>query len=278
MVPARTADAPTATEAAARRAGRPAAPDRQFVTALARGLEILRCFGPGDRTLGNQELSRRTGLPKPTVSRLTHTLTKLGYLRRSRTLDQYALGAAVLSLGYSMVAQMDVRRVARPLMQALAEHTGASVNLGARDRLSMIYIDTYRNAATFTVQLESGSRIPVATTSMGRAYLAGLREPERRDLLDQIRKAEGREWPRVKKGIDQALRDHADRGLCFSLGDWRPEIHAVAAPLPRPDDGEVLVFSCSGASFQMGRDKLLGEVGPRLLNLVGNVRTAMTNP
>jgi DNA-binding IclR family transcriptional regulator len=259
-------------------AARLPAPDRQFVTALARGLEILRCFGPGDRTLGNQELARRTGLPKPTVSRLTHTLTRLGYLRRSRVLEQYSLGTAVLSLGYSMVAQMDVRRVARPLMQALAEHTGASVNLGARDRLSMIYIDTYRNASTFTVQLESGSRIPIATTSMGRAWLCGLREADRREQLDLIRRAEGREWPRVRKGIEQALRDHAHRGLCFSLGDWRPEIHAVSAPLPPSEEGEVLVFSCSGASFQMGREKLEQEIGPRLLNLVGNVRTAMINP
>jgi DNA-binding IclR family transcriptional regulator len=264
--------------APARSAPPEAAPDRQFVTALARGLEILRCFGPGDRTLGNQELARRTGLPKPTVSRLTHTLTRLGYLRRSPVLEQYALGTAVLSLGYSMVAQMDVRRVARPLMQALAEHTGTSVNLGARDRLTMVYIDTYRSASTFTVQLESGSRIPMADTSMGRAYLAGLPEPRRRDLLDQIRRAHGRDWPRLKKGIDQALRDHADTGLCFSLGDWRPEIHAAAAPLPPADDGEVTVFSCSGAAFQMGREKLMREIGPRLLNLVGNVRTAMTNP
>ncbi|MCO3057777.1 IclR family transcriptional regulator, partial [Pseudomonas aeruginosa] len=55
--------------------------DRQFVTALARGLELLRCFTPRESLLGNQELARKTGLPKPTVSRLTHTLTRLGYLR-----------------------------------------------------------------------------------------------------------------------------------------------------------------------------------------------------
>ncbi len=54
--------------------------DRHFVTALARGLELLACFRHGDRMLGNQDLARRCGLPKSTVSRLTNTLTKLGYL------------------------------------------------------------------------------------------------------------------------------------------------------------------------------------------------------
>ena len=55
--------------------------DRQFVTALARGLELLRCFTPRENVLGNQDLARKTGLPKPTVTRLTHTLMRLGYLR-----------------------------------------------------------------------------------------------------------------------------------------------------------------------------------------------------
>jgi DNA-binding IclR family transcriptional regulator len=251
------------------------AKDRQFVTALARGLELLRCFGPGDRWLGNQELARRTGLPKPTVSRLAHTLTRLGYLRHSRGQEQYALGAAVLSLGYAALAQMDVRRVARPLMQALAEHAGVSVNLGVRDRLGMVYLDTYRSASTFAVQLEAGSRIPLADTSMGRAYLCGLPEPERRPLLEQLREEAGARWPEVKKGIDRALRDYQRHGLCFSLGDWRAEIHAVAAPLVPPGDGEPLVFSASGAAFQVGREKLEREIGPRLKNLVDSVRSAL---
>src|SRR5687767_15616748 len=59
--------------------------DRQFATTLARGLEVLRCFTPLEPMLGNKEISVRTGLPKPTVSRLTYTLTKLGYLRHNRS-------------------------------------------------------------------------------------------------------------------------------------------------------------------------------------------------
>ena len=54
--------------------------DRHFVEALARGLEILACFRQKDGLLGNQELARRCGLAKSTVSRLTYTLTKLVYL------------------------------------------------------------------------------------------------------------------------------------------------------------------------------------------------------
>ena len=95
--------------------------DRQMVRALARGLEVLRCFKPGDRFLGNHEIAVRTGLPKPTISRLTHTLTNLGYLHYSEKFGKYYLGSAVLSLGYSMLANMDIRQIARPAMHDLAE-------------------------------------------------------------------------------------------------------------------------------------------------------------
>ena len=264
---------------ASHRAAAPAAParekDRKFVTALARGLELLRCFGPGDRWLGNQELARRTGLPKPTVSRLAHTLTRLGYLRHSPSLERYALGTAVLSLGYSLLAQLDVRRVARPLMQALAEHFGVSVSLGLRDRLGMVYLDTYRSASTAAVRLEAGSRIPLATTSMGRAYLSGLPAPDRQALLEQLQAEAGPRWAEVKKGIDRALRDHQAHGLCFSLGDWRQEIHAVAAPLAPAVDGELMVVSASGAAFQVSRQQLEREIGPRLKHLADSVRSAL---
>jgi hypothetical protein len=56
------------------------AKDRKFVAALARGLDILRVFTPNDGLLGNQEIAQRSGLPKATVSRLTYTLRRLGYL------------------------------------------------------------------------------------------------------------------------------------------------------------------------------------------------------
>src|ERR1041384_854808 len=71
------------------RGARPAVEtDRKFVTALARGLEVLRAFTPAEGLLGNGEIAERTRLPKPTVSRLTYTITKLGYLSHVERLAQ----------------------------------------------------------------------------------------------------------------------------------------------------------------------------------------------
>jgi len=248
---------------------------RKFVEALARGLEVLSCFRPSDQYLGNQDISLRTGLPKSTVTRLTFTLATLGYLTYSAAHNKYSLGTAVVGLGYAKLAQMNIRSIARPLMQSLAEYTQASVNLGICDQLQMIYIDTYRNSSTFAVQLDVGSRIPVATTSMGRAYLCALPEDRQVELLDQIRVAEGQNWPQVAEGLETARGDYQKHGYCLSLGDWRTEVHAIAVPL-QLSDGTIMVFSCSGASFQLSRELIESDIAPRLLNLVGNVRTALS--
>src|SRR5690349_2903455 len=73
--------------------------DRKFVAALARGLEVLRAFTPSEGILGNRDIAQRTGLPKPTVSRLTYTLTKLGYLSHIDRIGKYQLAPGALAIG-----------------------------------------------------------------------------------------------------------------------------------------------------------------------------------
>src|SRR5690606_11855237 len=119
--------------------------DRQFATTLARGLDLLRCFSPFNPEFGNKELSDRSGLPKPTVSRLTYTLTCLGYLKQDKVSRKYRLGSAVLSIGYPLLANLRIRQIARPYMRELANYAKGWVSIGIRDRLNMIYIESERS-------------------------------------------------------------------------------------------------------------------------------------
>ena len=249
--------------------------DRRFVTALARGLEILECFKFEDRYFGNSEIAQRTGLPKATVSRLTYTLTELGYLRYSESHGKYHYGPALINIGYSLLSHMGTRRLARPLMQALAEHSQGAVNFGVREGTDMVYVDTYRSASMFTIQLDVGSKLPLASSAMGRAYLCALPEAERVELLEQIRQQDEARWPELKAGLDQATLEYQEHGYCLSLGGWRQEVNAVGVPLVLKDGSGVMAFSCGGPSFQLTKTMIETDIGPRLLNLVGNVRTAL---
>lgn len=249
--------------------------DRQFVVALARGLEVLRAFTPKDNILGNQDIAAITHLPKPTVSRLTHTLTRLGYLTYSERLGKYQLGTAVLSLGYAALANIGVRQIARPFMQELADYANASVSLGSRDRLNMVYVEHCRSDATVTLRLDLGSRIPVETTAMGRALLAALPASERQYLMDHAAKHDPKNWPRIKTGIEQAVEDYRNHGFVISAGEWQSDVHAVGVPLVPPDGSPILALNCGGPAFLFDRKRLTEDLGPRLVNLVRNVEAAL---
>ena len=259
-------------EPSAKPAKRPinAKADRHFVTALARGLDVLSAFRSRDRMLGNQELARRCGLPKSTISRLTYTLTKQGYLEHTDDgsgNSGYRLGSAVLALGSAMLARMDVRQTARPLMQELADRTQSMVSLGMRDRLSMIYVENCRSDSALTLSLDVGSRIPLASTAMGRAYLALCSESQRAALMDRIRDRDPEAWPQVRERIERSLREYRELGCCTSFGEWQKEVNAIAIAFHPPGGRTVMAINCGGPGFDLSREFLLEEVRPQLLAL-----------
>jgi DNA-binding IclR family transcriptional regulator len=250
--------------------------DRHFVTALARGLEVLACFRHGDRMLGNQELSKRCGLAKSTVSRLTHTLTNLGYLVYVEESAKYSLGMATLSLGSAMLSRLDIRKLAHPLMEQLAEFGQCTVSLGSRDRLSMIYIDAVRGSAAVTLSLESGARIQIATSAMGRAYLTAVPENERNDIMERVRElADVNRWPELQRGVAKALRDIRELGVCCSFGDWQKDVNAIAVPV-RPGGGlPPMAINCGAPAYMVSKEFLLERVRPRLIALANELETSL---
>ncbi len=246
---------------------------RKFVVAVARGLKILQAFRPGDDALSNAEIARRTHLPKPTISRLTYTLTKLGYLSELPEVGGYRLDPHILSLGYPVLAKLGVRQIARPLMQRLADYARGTTAIGIRDGLSLILVERSQDRTVVTMPLEIGSRLPIATTSMGRAYLAALPEVERAALLDEIRHSGPPDWwPTVQRRIDEELSRFERCGYCISIGDWDPDIVGVGAPLVLAD-GTILAFNCGGPITRISPEHL-DEIGKKLKDAIESISRA----
>lgn len=243
------------------------------VAALARGLELLRCFTPQETSLSNGELAERTGLPKSTVSRLTRTLVDLGYLRLEAR--AYRVGPSVLALGYAALANLRVRDVARPHMQALADATQALVSLATRDRLSMIYLENCRSANNVTLRVAVGNQLPLATTSIGRAFLAGLPAGERAFLLKELAAREGRGWRAQAKAVDRELARFAEKGYCLSLGDWQKDTNAAAVPIACSNGSDLFVLSISGPAFAVTARQLEEDLAPRLVALARHIEGLM---
>jgi len=258
-----------------KRTAKKGATDRNFVVALSRGLDVLRAFQPNDGLLGNQEIAARTNLPKPTVSRLTYTLTKLGYLTPVPRFEKYQLTPSAMALGYAALANLGVRHLSEPFREEVMRETGGAVAVGGRDRHSMIYFGQSRNGLTLGVQLDVGSRIPIATTAMGRAYIWALQPDERAVLLRELREHYGSRWPKMRDGIERSGEMVAKRGFSISTGDWQNDVAAVGVALKLNDGTGPYAFNCGAPAFRFTEDRLRHDIGPRLVAMVRNIEAAL---
>ncbi len=242
-----------------------AAQDRRFVTALARGLAVLRCFGPADRWLPHREIARRAGLPQATVSRLSFTLTSLGYLRHRPASGEYALSPAVLSLGFSVLSNFQIGRIARPFMETLAEHTQAAISLGVRHDTSVVYVAHCRSTARLILGLDVGTRLPFAETAMGRAIWCASTPGMRELIAHRLQAQDAARWPQREAGLRRSEADSAERGYVTSRSEWEQEIAAIGVGIDLGDGREPLSLTVGGPASRLHGALLHEDFGPALV-------------
>jgi len=248
--------------------------DRQFSMNLARGMEVLRAFTPATPVLGNRDLADRTGLPKPTVSRLTYTLTLLGYLTRDAQ-QKYRLGAGVLSLGHPLLASMHVRQLAKPVMESLARTTGCTVNLGIRDRGDVVYVDSVRADSANQHLPDIGSSRPLLSSAIGRALILACAPFERTAILNYLKVQDRAAFAAARPVWEAGQKLFAAHGYCHSRGDWRREVHAVAVPVRQPQGEPVLAMNCTLAAHLAHKDRLVRNVLPLLKDAVRQLEASI---
>lgn len=238
---------------------------RQFITALARGLDVLGAFRAGDPPLSNQELARRSGLPRPTISRITHTLTELGYLSYHEGFGCYELGGAMLTLGHVAKENFEALEAARPILNELAIFSNANVGVGTRDRLNMHYIAVAKAPSGIGLRFEPGSKVPILETAMGRAYLAGIDSEEREALSSRLKQRHADEPSVVETVIRSALAQFDADRVCTSIGNWHEDVHGIATAIPSTPFSDILVLNCGAPASLLPAERMTAEVGPKLV-------------
>lgn len=241
------------------------------IIALSRGLTLLRQVASADAPISNRELAELTGIPKPTVSRITATLVSAGFLFQLPDSERFVLTASVLELSNGFLRNFDIRARARPFLIELAERTSLSVHLGARDRLDMVVIDAIRpRSAILVSRLEVGSRMDLTRTAVGRAYLAVLGEPERAALLAGLQAASGDDWPHIHARLAASLEETRKLGFAIATGEWYADLNAIAAGFVGPS-GERYAINCGGAAHLCPREWLIEHAVPALNTCVERI-------
>jgi DNA-binding IclR family transcriptional regulator len=235
-------------------------------------MEILRAFKPGSDLHGNGELAERTGLSRPTVSRLTQTLVDCGMLERDRRRRAYRLATPVLSLAHAMRSGSPVLAAAGPLIRKEAERYKINVGLAAADRDEMVYLESVRYSKRVSWRnVVAGQRVPMELTSLGRAYLATAPEHVRKQLLAQFRARRPSGWQALSREILLAIENVRELGYCWAY--WQPEVVAIATPIVVTDCPiYVLNMSASGTEAPQ---HFVQQFGEPLLDLAHRIRNAI---
>jgi len=247
-----------------------------FVTALYRGLEVLRCFTPDTPELGVSEIARMIGLPQPTAWRLCYTLSKLGYIVPGHNSDRWRVGPGVLTLGHASITHAGVAEFAYPLMKAVADKFEASVSLAEPDRNAMVIVQRAESPAILKLNLHIGSQLSIVDSSLGWAYLAALSGVDRaRILADITSSGPDNEASFNTEAIDAARAHYEEHGFVFNLRHSHRDINAIGVPVVSTDGRRVLALTCGGSSSYMTKELLAGPIAIAMKNLAKQIAPAL---
>ncbi|WP_082988376.1 IclR family transcriptional regulator [Bordetella bronchialis] len=242
---------------------------------LERGIALLRAFRPGLEVLGNGELAERTGLSRATVSRLTQTLVRTGFLQYEPALRAYRLGAPVLSLAHAMRSGSPVLKVAAPWMRELAQARRINVGIAVADGDDMVYLESVRYSRKVSLRsVVAGQRVPIELTSLGRAYLAALPDAARAAWIAAMMRRRPGHGQALAQEIDAARASVRAVGYCHAA--WQPAVVAVSTPLVL-DNGAIYALNISVATGEPPPDVAAALAGD-LLDLKRRILGALGAP
>lgn len=201
---------------------------------LLRGLDLLEAVTRDPVAL--PELSRRLNLNRSTVHRLASALVDRGYLRFvPRT--GYMLGAKLLELGFAAREQIDIPRIARPHLEALAEWSEDTVHLGILDGGKALYLDKISGRRRIEISSRIGERQPLCSTGLGKALILDMPTTELRAIYESETKMHpsGEDWA----GWSKRMKDYSANGYSFDLEENEDRIRCVGAPI-RDETGAIV--------------------------------------
>jgi IclR family pca regulon transcriptional regulator len=231
-----------------------------FVTALARGLAVIEVFSSEHPELTLSEVASKASLSPATARRALITLQQLGYI--GTVGKRFILRPKVLSLGSAFLSSMNIRELAQPALQEIADRFKDSASMAVLDGEQVVYVAHVSNNRRIRYNGSVGYRSPAFGTSLGLVLLAGLSEPE---LNKQLRHAPFPAYTSKTLTTDDELRSAVEqvRANGFATAEEQLEYGIVAIAVPVRDAQGHVVASIN-CSSELARNNLAQLVESRL--------------
>jgi DNA-binding IclR family transcriptional regulator len=229
------------------------------VPGLERGLNILRLFRRSRAEIGPSEMARELGIPRSTVHRLVMTLEAMGFLRRV-TPNAYALGPAVLTIGFEYLGSLDIVELSNPVLARLRDETECSIHLAIRAGTEVVYLSRHASRAAITSNVSVGSSLPAHATVIGRVILADLAPAELKALYAGKKLERYTEQtPTGLAALERLLEEDRRRGFAISTSFYERGVTSLAAPV-RDASGKV-VASINAVSIDAASEAQILRAG-----------------
>ncbi|MGQ0483282.1 MAG: IclR family transcriptional regulator [Pseudonocardia sp.] len=228
-------------------------------------MTLLTAFRSGEAELSLAELSRRTGIPKPTAHRLLTELARWDVVER--TPGGVRLGMGLFELGQLAPRQRGLREAAAPFLTDLFEATHETVHLAVPDRVDVVYVQKLTGRLGPRVPSRVGGRMPAYCTGVGKALLA-FAPPER--LAEVVAAGLVRRTPRTRVApglLEQELARIRARGVAEEHEESTVGIACVAAPVLAADGYAVAAISITGWAHRLDTARLAPAVRTAALGL-----------
>jgi IclR family pca regulon transcriptional regulator len=235
-----------------------------FIEALARGLDVIRAFGPNRPMMSLSEVAAATGLARPTARRMLLTLEELGYVRVAQ--GMFALTPRVLELGMAYIGSTSIWDLARPHMEQLVSFTGESSSLAQLDGSDIVYVVRVAVPKIITLAVTIGTRFPALQTSLGKVLLAEMSPEEvERVLAEPSRSGITPLWQPDAAERTRVLCEVRERGWALTDEHLARGIRSIAAPVRDGSNRVVAALNVSVHAAETSIETLTERYLPRLL-------------
>jgi DNA-binding IclR family transcriptional regulator len=224
--------------------------DRSAVKSLRKALAVLQAVAQAERPLTIAEVAIRCGIARPTAYRLVQTLIAEGHLEQDGQDARIAIGFAVLPLAASLLDRNRMRLEALPHLHALAQQTGERANLGILHRDRVLYLAGVEKPALPTIYSRFGKAAPAHCSSLGKAILAHLPEPELRALIERAPLTAHTPASIVNRAtLIKDLAETRARGYAVDRAEHVPGSYCVAAAIFGRRNDPVGAIGLSGGAL-----------------------------
>jgi len=250
--------------------GNAAAGNRRTKSALRHGIEVLKSFTREEPILGVNEISRRVGMHKSTASRILVTLEEAHLVERDALTGKYRLGVGVLALSGPLLANMNVRDVARPYLEQLAESAGETIGLSIWSDGEAINVDQVLGPGAVKHIAPLGARFRPHSSASGKIFMAYAAPEEVDKILSRglLRLTERTIVDRDALMGD--LRRVRRRGYAVNDGEASLETVGIAAPVRDERARVVAAVTLSAPRYRSGPERI-AQLGPLVKETAADV-------